>query len=89
MVSLRPDDRLLMYTDGVTEARSEEGALFGEQRLIDVVERARKDTDLLAEAVRRVMHDLGTFRGGDWRDDATLVVVHWTPDRHGRVGARD
>jgi serine phosphatase RsbU (regulator of sigma subunit) len=78
-VSLQPDDRLLMYTDGVTEARSEQGSFFGEERLVDVVERARKETNLLAEAVRRAMHDLDAFRGGQWRDDATLVLVHWTP----------
>jgi serine phosphatase RsbU (regulator of sigma subunit) len=78
-VSLQPDDRILLYTDGVTEARSERGIVFGEQRLVDVVERARTDTHVLAEAVRRLMHDLGAFREGQWRDDATIVLVHWTP----------
>ncbi|HLM17264.1 MAG TPA: PP2C family protein-serine/threonine phosphatase [Acidimicrobiia bacterium] len=88
-VSLKPDDRLLMYTDGVTEARSGQGSLFGEQRLVDVMERARKETQLLAEAVRRVMHDVAAFRGGEWRDDATVVLVHWTPGGFERMGAPD
>ena len=83
-VSLQPDDRLLLYTDGVTEARSEQGSIFGEQRLVDVVERGRNDAQSLAEAVRRAMHDLGSFRGEQWCDDATLVLVHWTPDGSSR-----
>jgi serine phosphatase RsbU (regulator of sigma subunit) len=86
-VSLEPGDRLMMYTDGVTEAQSMDGSLFGEQRLVDVVERAREETHLLAEAVRRMMHDLDAFRGGEWRDDATLVLVHWTPGRPTRADA--
>ncbi len=88
-VSLQRDDRLLLFTDGVTEARSEGKSLFGEERLVDIVDRVRKDTQLLAESVRRVMHDLGAFRGEEWRDDATIVLVHWTPGRRERVGVSD
>ena len=79
--SLEPGDRLLLYTDGITEARNAEGALFGEDRLVDVVEQARSETRVLAEAVRRLMHEVGAFQAGHWRDDATIVMVHWTPQR--------
>ncbi len=34
---LQPNDRVLFYTDGVTEARSPTGAFFGEQALIDLL----------------------------------------------------
>jgi serine phosphatase RsbU (regulator of sigma subunit) len=76
---LQPDDRLLFYTDGLTEARAPDGSLFGVERLVETVERARGDTHVLAEAVRRLMHTLGAFRDDVWRDDATLMMVHWTP----------
>ena len=76
---LQPDDRLLFYTDGLTEARAPDGSSFGVERLVDTVEVARGDTHVLAEAVRRLMHTLGTFRDDVWRDDATLMMVHWTP----------
>lgn len=79
--SLQPDDRLLFYTDGLTEARAADGSLFGQERLIETVEAARNDTHVLAEALRRLMHTLGAFGDDDWHDDATLVMVHWTPRR--------
>ncbi len=36
-VRLEPGDRLLLYTDGITEARSPAGEFFGEQRLADFI----------------------------------------------------
>lgn len=36
---LEPDDRLLTFTDGVIEARSADGELFGVDRLADLVGR--------------------------------------------------
>ena len=78
-VTLQPGDRVLLYTDGITEARGPDGELFGEERLVDVVERGRTETHVLAEAVRRLVQVLGTFQDGVWRDDATIVMVHWTP----------
>jgi len=78
-VNLQPGDRVLFYTDGVTEARAPDGSSFGEARLVDIIERARTETHVLAEAVRRLMHAVGSFRDGTWSDDATIVMAHWTP----------
>src|SRR3712207_3484581 len=36
---LQPGDMLLLYTDGVTEARSPDGEFFGQDRLVDLVTR--------------------------------------------------
>ncbi len=75
--ALEPGDRLLFYTDGLTEARAPDGSLFGEHRLADTIERACSDQHPAAEAVRRLMLTLGEFRDHDWRDDATIVMVQW------------
>jgi serine phosphatase RsbU (regulator of sigma subunit) len=75
--ALEPGDRLLFYTDGLTEARARDGSLFGEARLVDTIERACSDQHPPAEAVRRLMHALGEFRNHEWQDDASIVMVQW------------
>lgn len=81
--SLEPGDRLLLFTDGVVEARSESGVFFGEERLVDEVARAL-DTGLPAsEAVRRLVHTVVDHQGGMVGDDATLMLVEWRGrDKH-------
>jgi len=75
--ALEPGDRLLLYTDGLTEARAPDGSLFGEHGLADTIVRACSDQHPPAEAVRRLMQTLGEFRGHEWRDDASVVMVQW------------
>ena len=72
-IELRPGDRLVMFTDGVTEAVDGEGEEFGEERL---AEASRCGPQLSAEALRRRLLDHVTeFCGGEFEDDATVVVV--------------
>src|SRR5205814_10714140 len=42
-VVLEPGDRVVFYTDGVSEAANATGEMFGEQRLYEVVERLPRD----------------------------------------------
>ena len=71
---LRPGDSLVLFTDGITEARDPAGRdLFGEDRLRDVI--AGLD-DLpaaaMAEAIRQATL---AFTGGPTRDDAVVLVL--------------
>lgn len=75
---LEPDDRLLLYTDGVTEARDAAGEMFGLPRLADHAERLI-GADLPApETLRRLSHAVAAYRGGASRDDASMVLVEWS-----------
>jgi serine phosphatase RsbU (regulator of sigma subunit)/putative methionine-R-sulfoxide reductase with GAF domain/anti-sigma regulatory factor (Ser/Thr protein kinase) len=73
-IALRPGDTLLLYTDGVTEAFSPEGQLFGEGRLIEIVKATIRDSagsilDAIESAVDTFMNS--TIPA----DDLTLVAL--------------
>ncbi|MFF2777463.1 PP2C family protein-serine/threonine phosphatase [Streptomyces sp. NPDC058052] len=78
---LEPGDRVLLYSDGVTEARSPQGDLFGEERLSDTVIRALGAGDPAPEALRLLLRDLLRHQDRRLRDDATIVLAEWHPNR--------
>ena len=75
---LEPGDRILLHTDGVTEARPPGGEFFGVARLTDFV--AHHGDDPLPEMMRRLVHAIEDHNAGAVRDDATVVVVEWRGD---------
>jgi serine phosphatase RsbU (regulator of sigma subunit) len=70
-------DALVFVTDGVEEARSDDGDFFGRARLRASVERAvASGCDTAAALVAAVRDDLDAFRGRrELRDDVVLLVV--------------
>jgi Stage II sporulation protein E (SpoIIE) len=77
---LEPHDRLLFYSDGVTEARPKGGAQYGIQRLRERVERHLADRLIPAELIRRIVKEVIDHRGGALADDATLIMIEWQPE---------
>ena len=76
-MQLHPGDRVLVYSDGIVEARSVTGEFFGEERLADFVLRAGADGDAAPEALRRLMRNVLEHQGGRLQDDASIVVLEW------------
>ncbi|MFH7600502.1 PP2C family protein-serine/threonine phosphatase [Streptomyces racemochromogenes] len=76
---LQPRDRVLLYSDGVTEARSATGGLFGEDRLTDTVIRSMASGTTAPEALRRLVLDLLTHQDQRLYDDATILLCEWHP----------
>jgi hypothetical protein len=74
---LEPGDRVLLYTDGITEARSPEGEFFGEQRLADFVSAAVAAGDPAPEMVRQLMRRVLAHQAGRLQDDASIIVLEW------------
>lgn len=76
---LEPGDRILVYTDGVTEARSDTGEQFGEERLVDTVVRATAAGEPAPEALRRLVRTILDHHRGRLTDDATILLAEWHP----------
>jgi len=72
-VQFAPGDRLVLFTDGMTEVSGADGEEFGEERLLAVLVENRhlNAKDLQA----RILAEVAEFSGGRFEDDATLVVV--------------
>jgi sigma-B regulation protein RsbU (phosphoserine phosphatase) len=73
MHTLSPGDRVLLFTDGVTESCSVDGEEFGDARLVRLLE---DNCEATAERLQKTILDaVGKFCGGNWQDDATLIAI--------------
>jgi Stage II sporulation protein E (SpoIIE) len=86
--SLEPGDRVLFFSDGITEEHTTGGEQFGEPRLIDQFERAEQSGGPVQETVRRLSHALMRARGGATSDDATLFLLEWRNPQAARLSGR-
>lgn len=75
-IQLNPDDTVYLYTDGVTEAINTEQVLFGEDRLIGVLNQAKTlDVKDICEKVKVGMDE---FVGeADQFDDITMIAFRY------------
>jgi serine phosphatase RsbU (regulator of sigma subunit) len=76
-VKLQPGDRVLFYTDGVTDTQAQGGERFGIPRLADFFVRATLDGVSPAETVRRLAAAIMHYNGNNLSDDATLLLIEY------------
>lgn len=72
-ISLSPGDRLLLFTDGITEASGPHGQEFGEDNIAALAK--ANSSSSASELNRRVLARASDFCGGQFQDDATLLVI--------------
>ncbi|WP_315094123.1 PP2C family protein-serine/threonine phosphatase [uncultured Cellulomonas sp.] len=77
---LEPGDSVLLYTDGIIEARDASGTSFGLDRLVEMLERSAPEQLPLPEVLRRVRRRILAHQEGVLQDDATLVLMQWTTE---------
>lgn len=72
-VQLAPGDRVILFTDGVTEACDPTGEEFGEGRLLRILEEGR--TLRAGELQEKILGTVAEFSRAHWTDDVTLLVL--------------
>jgi phosphoserine phosphatase RsbU/P len=72
-IQLEPGDRVVLFTDGVTEAGGHQGEEFGEARLLLVLEQNRGSN--AKQIQKKILDAAAAFSQSAWHDDATLLVV--------------
>lgn len=72
-VRLQSGDRLVLYTDGVTEASNADDEEFGDLRLIQVLSDHRAASAQHLQA--QILAGAGAFCANRWHDDATLLIL--------------
>ena len=73
VAQLQSGDRMVLFTDGVTEACNADEEEFGEARLLTVLRENRSRT--AGEIQKEILQTVSAFSRGIWQDDATLLVV--------------
>ncbi|TDB39700.1 MAG: GAF domain-containing protein [Actinobacteria bacterium] len=82
-VVVEPGGMVLLYTDGVTEARNR-GRFFGEGR----VRRGLRQGGTAAVVTQRMLAMVQRFSRGDLRDDAAILAVLRQPERDDGICGR-
>lgn len=70
---LAPGDRLTMFSDGILDARPDDGEEFGLESLRSVLVETRSASP--REAARKIIQAVRLHRAADLVDDATVVIV--------------
>ena len=75
-ITVRPGDRLFLYTDGVTEAMDPAKKLYGTERLLDFLE--SHPDDPIQEVIPLLRGDIDAFTGdAEQFDDITMLLLEY------------
>lgn len=74
---LEPGDRVLLFTDGIIEARDVDGTEFGRERFVDFVIRHQADGLPVPETLRRLIRAVLEHHDSKLEDDATVLLCEW------------
>jgi serine phosphatase RsbU (regulator of sigma subunit) len=83
--ALERDDRLLLYSDGIVEARDADGDEFGLDRLVDFIGRQLASGLPAPETMRRLVHQILEHQKDALQDDASAVLIEWSQQAARRV----
>ena len=86
-ITLNPGDRIMIYTDGVTEANDSYEEFYGSDRLREVFEDTAGNT--IGDQVKVIREDIKTFVGNaEQFDDITILVLEYEGRKRPSTGLR-
>mgnify|MGYP001263497207 CR=1 FL=1 len=68
-INLNIGDKILLYTDGITEVKNIDGEEFGIERVIKIIEEDKENV------LNRIVESVENFRWGDQEDDFAMVLM--------------
>jgi hypothetical protein len=83
--SLEPGDMLLLYSDGLTEARRPDGELLGIDGLTEFIEHEAAARQPAPETLRRLRNAIVAKHDDRLRDDATALLIEWNRGTEGAL----
>lgn len=69
-ITMEVGDRLFLWSDGIHEARNEDGDMFGEERLMDVISHSRSNDNIF----KKILSSVDEFIGTQERDDDITLL---------------
>jgi serine phosphatase RsbU (regulator of sigma subunit) len=78
-LKLKPKEKLILYTDGVTEAQNKKGEMFGEERLKKIL---NKSFDTSKKTIEHIRQEIRRFvNGAEQSDDITMLVIKFKQNK--------
>ena len=76
VIAVQPGDQLICYTDGVVELENAAGIEFGEDRMVDILEKGAERP--MRDMNNQIITDLNLHKGtGHYHDDITLIACRF------------
>jgi phosphoserine phosphatase RsbU/P len=72
-IRLDSGDRLVLFTDGVTEASDPDEDEFGDARMLQLLQANR--SAVANDLQKHILDTVAAFNRGNWQDDATVLVL--------------
>jgi len=74
VMEMRQNDRIYIYSDGITEAANPAGLMFGRQRFENIF----VNNSASSELFNKIQHELEQFQAGSaQQDDMTMIELHY------------
>nr|MCR5661555.1 serine/threonine-protein phosphatase [bacterium] len=72
-VTLEKGDRVFVFTDGLTEARAQDGELFSLDRVIEILKQSQNHS--CGQSIKKLRDAAVSFSGGEFSDDMAILAV--------------